>query len=130
MGESSHLKHTCFHCGNTGLLIVKYKGSEAFGGLYPDGDYDLRQNYTWYLLSCPVCRMLTLYQAYSDESMQVPTEDGWEIIEDYSTLYPQCSIDYDGVPREIKSAFEAALKVKNLDHSICLMALRRVLEAV
>lgn len=46
------------------------------------------------------------------------------------TLYPQSEIDMTGVPENIKTAFESALKVKNIDTAICAMALRRVLEAI
>ena len=46
------------------------------------------------------------------------------------TLYPQSAIDTTGVPENIKTAFESALKVKNIDTAICALALRRVLEAI
>lgn len=47
-----------------------------------------------------------------------------------SILYPQCTINYIGIPKTVKDAFESALKVKNIDHEICAISLRRVLEAI
>lgn len=45
--------------------------------------------------------------------------------------YPQIKEYGDAaVPEYIQRAFEAALKVKNIDAPLCLIALRRVLEAI
>jgi len=60
-----------------------------------------------------------------------PTNDGdTKNFFDETTIYPMSSFDNNAVPRKIAVAFEAALKVKNIDNGVCLMALRRTLELV
>lgn len=128
VNEEDFKLQTCFHCGNIGLLRIVHKYSYNFGGPSFDEvgqivDYDLQEHFDWFMLSCPVCHKVTLRQEYSDEY----THDFYTSIE---TLYPQSSIDYVGVPENIKTAFEAALKVKNIDTAVCALSLRRVLEAI
>jgi hypothetical protein len=84
-------------------------------------DKDLQERFEWMLLSCPVCKKVSLIENYSNE---------YEPDAEIELLYPECNINYLGVPKEVKSAFEAALKIKNIDTSVCLLSLRRVLEAI
>jgi hypothetical protein len=63
--------------------------------------------------------MVTLYQNYTNE-----------IDDENDILYPRNTINFEGVPATIKSAFESALKVKGIDKDICLLSLRRTLEAI
>ena len=42
----------------------------------------------------------------------------------------QNKLKMNGVPDEIASAFESALKIKNIDYNICLISLRRTLEMI
>lgn len=126
--DKEYLLHTCYHCGNTGLLKVEYCHNEEFGGPVYDivgdvVDFELREYFKWNMLICPVCRMITLAEEYTNESYQ---GHFWET----STLYPTTKIDFEGVPESIKSAFESAMKVKNIDTRICLLSLRMVLEAI
>ena len=45
--------------------------------------------------------------------------------------YPNISVKHDAaIPEHIKTAYEAVLKVKNIDEPMCLIGLRRVLEAI
>lgn len=120
--------HTCYHCGNQGLMKIEHTYSHKYGGgIYdPFGDlvaYEIEEYFDWILLSCPVCNKATLRLDYQHEY----SNDDDPSVE---TLYPQSKIDYVGVPANIKSAFESALKVKNIDTSVCSIALRRVLEAI
>ena len=119
---------TCYHCGNRGLMPIVCKHEHDYGG--PEFDeignvinYDLEEHFEWFMLSCPACNKVTLYEEYSDET----TRDFFTHSE---VLYPQSSIDYTGVPQKIKTAFESALKVKNIDTAVCALSLRRVLEAI
>ena len=121
-------QQTCYHCGNTGLLLVEHKYSQSFGGPRIDEfgnmiGLDLEENYDWFLLSCPVCHKVSLRQEYTDEI----TRDFYTYTD---TLYPQSTIDYLGVPENIKTAFESAMKVKGIDLAICALSLRRVMEAI
>lgn len=119
---------TCFHCGNQGLMPIKYIHSHDFGGPVYDEignivSHEFEEHFDWIMLACPACEKVTLLEEYTDEC----SRDYYTAVE---TLYPQSTIDYTGVPDNIKSAFESALKVKNIDSAICALALRRVLEAI
>ena len=77
----------CYHCGNKGLMNIEHEVNQQFGGDYENefGDYqhDFEEHISWKLLSCPVCHLITLYQLYTDESMQVPYG------EDFRQLYEE-----------------------------------------
>ena len=118
---------SCYHCGNKGLLHVVGQYEERFGGpvIDPAGlqvGLDLEETFSYYLLSCPVCRNITLYQRDADETMFGSYND--------KILYPKNSIDLDGVPNNIKSAFESAVRVESVSSEICLLSLRRTLEMI
>ena len=128
-----YMLQTCFHCGNQGLLKIEKQYDYSVGGwVYDDFGReigrDLQEDYIWTMLSCPVCHNVTLYETYSNETYENPYTN----IQSYDTkvLYPKSTLDYQGVPDNIKTAFESALKVKNIDTAICLLSLRRVLEAI
>ena len=119
---------TCYHCGNKGLLKVEHIHRHKHGGPIFDSsgnmvDVELLEIFEWYMLSCPVCNKISLIEEYNDDCIM----DFGPFIE---TLYPQSTIDFTGVPQNIKTAFESALRVKNIDTAICAIALRRVLEAI
>ena len=119
--------HTCYHCGNRGLMRIEGTYLHTYGGVTFDSsgnviDCDPEEHFKWFLLSCPVCHKATLLEEYDTDIF-----DQAIYIE---TLYPQSSVDYAGIPGNVKSAFEAALKVKNINASICILSLRRVLEAI
>lgn len=118
----------CFHCGNKGLMEVLYTNSYVnenpiFDELGEIESFGIEQRYAWTLLSCPVCKKLTLDQLYTDSVSNFNFDE-------YSILYPESSVSFEGVPQEIRTAFEAAFKVKNIDSEISLLALRRTLEAI
>ncbi len=126
MLQEKYLLQQCFHCGNEGLMEVVGDHYHLYGGAVLDSygnliDNNLQEKFEWRLLSCPVCKKVSLIENYSNE---------YDPKDEIELLYPECNINYLGVPREVKSAFEAALKVKNIDTSVCLLSLRRVLEAI
>ena len=117
----------CYHCGNKGLLNVLSQHTKE----WIDYEYDeygndigvsFREDMKWSLLECAVCGKVTLYEEYSNS------------VDEYcdmkEILYPLSRYDGIGVPTFIKSAFESALKVKQIDSAICLLSLRRTLEAI
>lgn len=124
----------CYHCGNNGLMNVEHEINQQFGGDYENefGDYqhDFEEHITWKLLSCPVCHLVTLYQIYTDESMQVPYGEDFRQLYEEKIIYPENKMKMNDVPKEIASAFESALKIKNIDYNICLISLRRTLEMI
>ena len=122
----NYMLQQCYHCGNEGLLKIVGKHQHTYGGpiLNKYGeeiDRDMQEYFEWILLSCPVCNKVSLLQIYSNELFNG---------EDIDLLFPECNVNFIGVPKDIKTAFESALKVKNIDISICLLSLRRVLEAI
>ena len=126
--DKEYQLHTCYHCGNTGLLKVEHCCSERFGEPVWDEfgnemDFELVEDFKWSMLSCPVCHMITLREEYTNDCYHGSEPD-------ISTLYPVTKINYEGVPESIKSSFESAMKVKSINTQICLLALRMVLEAI
>lgn len=128
--SASQILENCYHCGNKGLLNIVGTYEQNLGGPIYDEygrqvDYDLEEYRKFYLLQCPVCKNVTLFEKYSCVMIDPP------VIES-EILYPRNKIsnDIEGVPSHIRSAFESALKVKNIDDSVCLLSLRRALEAI
>ena len=114
----------CYHCGNETLMLMISEHKQDFYD-----DYWGYYKYRTYL--CPVCKKITLYEIYCDE-FQLTCDQSGDPIEDPTEriLYPQTTFDYSGIPTQVASAYAAALKCRNIDHAICLMALRRTLEVV
>lgn len=119
--------HTCYHCGNTGKLNYLTKtwwatiDGEDKPVYFQEGF--LIDEECWYVFQCPVCKKPVLISKYCfyvscPEEIEIKTE------------YPKIAVSADGVPKEIFTAFEAAVKTKGIDYQICLSALRRVLEMI
>lgn len=124
--QKSQRLHTCYHCGNTGLMNVEHVYTHEEGGpIFDEFDQVIdcveREENKWYLLSCPVCGKATLFNEYTLEGAYCTEQN---------QLYPAVAIDADSVPKQIRDGFEAALKVKNLDAALCVLGLRRTLEAI
>lgn len=119
--------HTCFHCGNTGVL--RHIGSTAWEDAdiqkNPHGDiigYSIIEHENWHVFECPVCHKPVVISEYFFDAAQLEPE--------YKTEYPSISVSEIGVPKEIYSAFVSAVKTKGIDSAICLLSLRRVLELI
>jgi len=120
--------YTCFHCGNTGLL--KYIGKTGwktedvqFNEYDEICNYILIEHEDWFAYSCPVCKKPILISEYQFDA----DSTAYPIV---TIQYPSLSISKEGVPNDIYSAYEAAVKTKGIDFSICLLSLRRVLEMI
>lgn len=120
----------CWHCGNKGLLAVVGKHEQHFytedepGNRFSSFFHEVMY---WYLLSCPVCQKITLFQKYTSDAHM--DETGKQLYEE-EILYPETQLDFVGVPEKIKAAFESALKIKSIDTSLCVLSLRRTLELI
>jgi hypothetical protein len=79
----------------------------------------------WYVFLCPVCTEITL-EKYSEFSEEIDY-DGSPITYK-EIIYPSGATNEHYIPKGVKDAFDAALKVRNLDGAICVLALRRALE--
>ncbi|MCL1881200.1 MAG: DUF4145 domain-containing protein [Oscillospiraceae bacterium] len=113
----------CLYCGNktkmdmVGQHIYRWEDDE---GCYCGVDI-------YKMFSCPICEKVTFHYAYWENGMY--GRNG-EMIEEEEILYPVNSIDSKAMPQKIKDSFEAAIKIRNIDNAVCLMALRRTLELV
>lgn len=117
--------HVCFHCGN--CSVMRYIGQTS----QKSSTYDLQEreqpgvqidHENWHIFECPFChRPVIISSRYSD-------------IDDYpytiELKYPKISITENGVPMGIYNAYLAAVRTRGIDHHICLMSLRRVLEMI
>ncbi len=121
----------CYHCGNKTLMSVVAHYSFDHEESYYDSDGDeisqLISSNTWKLLVCPVCNETTLLKSYWEPNMVEPNGDQYEYDD---ILYPMSTYKGSGVPQKVNNAFEASLKARHLDASICLLALRRTLEII
>jgi hypothetical protein len=122
---------TCFHCGNKTLMKqvanhITSESEELFDYRYslnPVGHISWGKS--WYLFLCPVCTEITLekHSWFSEET----DYDGSPITHE-EIIYPTALTKEHFIPKGVKDAFDAALKVRNLDGAICVLALRRSLE--
>lgn len=120
---------TCFHCGNKTSMkqVAKHKNVEE-EGLYDNFGLQidcLTFTKTWYVYLCPVCAEITIKRtSWFSEDINY---DGSPIIyEDIVFPTPQTNEQY--IPKGVKDAFDAALRIRNMDGAICVLALRRALE--
>ena len=130
--EKQQTVETCYFCGNTTLMNIV--GVHKFKDKMLDYDDESGQSYimleeetTWRMNDCPVCKNVTLTKEYSNSDMEKAWGRGNS---EKVVLFPTATFSFEGIPDGIKNAFEAALKVRNLDNSICLVALRRTLESI
>lgn len=79
----------------------------------------------WFLYLCPVCIEVTLEkETWSSEEM----EPNGQPIKYEKLIYPTLGTNERYIPKGVKDAFDAALKIRNLDGAIYVLALRRSLE--
>lgn len=127
MEDITKFVHTCFHCGNTGIL--NYIGHTRWNDediVYNENNEIISravlEHEDWYIFECPVCNRPVVIR-----------QDTFDIAS-YTyrpvTVYPSVLMSPEGVPKEIYSAFEAAIRTKGIDYAICLLSLRRVLEMI
>jgi hypothetical protein len=123
---------TCYHCGNkTSMKQVAAHDLTENEEMWDYGydpykpAYVISYGRTWNLFLCPVCKEITLEkQSWFSEEKEV---NGQPILNE-EILYPTIATNEHFIPQGVKSAFDAALKVRNLDGAICVLALRRSLE--
>ncbi|MBP1970022.1 putative RNA-binding Zn-ribbon protein involved in translation (DUF1610 family) [Virgibacillus natechei] len=121
---------TCPHCGNKTLM--KTLNSYVKGTETPMGYDELFQaTDTFEVFECPVCEGFHLFHTHmnSEDYHHYPAD--YDPYEDGEVLYPASEkVKLNGLPSSIKSAYESALKVQNIDDTVCTIALRRTLEMV
>lgn len=121
--------NTCYHCGNKTIMkeVAEFQNRESQDIWGDDPYYPLHTIdfvKSWNLYLCPVCINVTLEQSEYNSEENFP--GGLEI--EHSLLYPFKKLENDFIPKKVASAFEAALKVRQIDGAICAIAIRRTLE--
>ncbi|WP_353853972.1 DUF4145 domain-containing protein [Bacillus sp. Bos-x628] len=81
------------------------------------------------VFECPVCEGFQLY--YTHWNTEEAYYEDYDIYEDGILLFPPIArVNLNDLPKSIRSAYESALRVKNIDNTVCVIALRRTLEMV
>lgn len=109
-------------------VVANYKQRRVFEEMWAETNYRLYM--------CPVCDCVTLESdnVFSEDVIDtnhLELEEQDEMIEKaikIRQLYPENLVEGDYMPLKVQKAFEAAVKVKNIDLAICVLSLRRALE--
>ena len=115
----------CAHCGN----FAPMKCVSSYFDIHTSGDED--EHYSWDegevydLLLCPSCKKVSLGNYYYDDRFVNESDKA-----DYTILYPADNKLPFGLPGPIKNAYEAALKVKQIDSNAFAVLMGRLLEMV
>ncbi|MDR7076127.1 hypothetical protein J2Y03_001130 [Neobacillus niacini] len=119
---------TCPHCGNKTLMKLLNKYDKVTTVNMDYGEV-AQFNDIFEFFECPVCKDYHLYHTHWNT--EEGYHDGWDIYEDGRVLFPVTETVYlYRLPKNVKSAYESALKVRNIDYFACVMSLRRTLEMV
>lgn len=119
---------TCPHCGNKTLmkLLHKYEKETAIPMKH---DELFHASDTFEVFECPVCEGFQLFHIHMNSEESYPQD--YNPYEDGEVLYPANErLNLSSLPQSIRSAYESALKVQNIDNTICIIALRRTFEMV
>lgn len=132
MGEKKEREQMiiqCYHCGNKGLHNIVGNARSVWEDYADEAETYITywETLDWFLLKCPVCEKMSLY---TENQMDGMCDFNGNHITTTKIVYPDNSLDFSHVPKDIKNAFEAALKIQQIDSASCLMSLRRILEAI
>ena len=110
---------TCFHCGNKTAMkcVSQYKITDddevwdySYSPFRPV--HVITFGSIWFLYLCPVCNEVTLEkETWCSEEI----EPNGQPITYVKIVYPTLETMEKYVPKGVKDAFDAALKVRNLD---------------
>lgn len=111
----------CLYCGNYTLMNLVGQHKEH----WDEGDcYIGVENHKMY--ACPICKAITLLgQVWQEKDGNITENSFYEEI-----VYPMNTFHENGLPMNIKNAYESALKTRYVDSAICMIALRRTLEII
>jgi hypothetical protein len=113
----------CEHCNNRAPMEIASQYSQV------TSEYDSYTRTNWdqgkiyELLLCPACNSITLRSYFWHEQME-PDDVS------FSVLYPASDKKPLGLPAQIEKAYEAALKVRNIDANAYAVLVGRVLEMI
>lgn len=118
----------CYHCGNKTQMrqIAHFDRHETENFLGFGEPYSITFFTDWDLYLCPVCDNVTLLKTSKNTEERDPQD--FRLTSRESILYPNVSIDESGIPEKVKNSFEAALRIKNIEGTLCAIGIRRTLE--
>lgn len=114
--------HDCGHCGNSVRMEIVADYSQVAT------HEDERSGIQWdagpihELIKCPACRGISLRYCYYHDSFLDDL--------DYQVVYPEGRSGPIGLPRKLSKAYDAALRVRDIDPNAYGVLLGRVLELV
>jgi hypothetical protein len=113
---------SCGHCGN--VSVMKVEGEYSQVKSYFSEGTGWEDGYYYELLCCPSCERVTLRRCRWHDGM-----DPDDVV--FQTLYPaERSREPRGLPERIGKAYEAALKVREIDANAYGVLAGRLLELV
>ena len=124
MNNKEELK-LCPHCGNRAPMAVatSYKHQIIYG----DPPYTDEDNFFWLIFVCPNCNKPILVEKFQS-SFEIDIIEGWPIHE--KTLYPFNQVNLRDLPENISKSYEAALKVRHIEHNAFAVLIGRTLEMI
>ncbi|WP_133304962.1 DUF4145 domain-containing protein [Paenibacillus pinisoli] len=93
----------------------------AMGNHYPITFYTY-----WDLYLCPVCDQVTLLKTSKNTEERDPVD--YTLTPSEIILYPNVSLEDAGIPQKVRKSFEAAMRIKNVEGTLCAIGVRRTLE--
>jgi len=113
----------CGHCSNRAPMEIVAIFSKVEEQHDEGSNISWEEGPAWEILLCPACLDVSLQKTYYHEGFD-PSDWKWEII------YPKEIKEIVGLPQEVEVAYEAALKVRNIDPNAYAVLLGRVLDKV
>lgn len=114
----------CESCGNTVPMQIVGEYSDVSAQYDEKFEAYLKSGFYHLLLLCPTCKKLSYGRRFWHEF-----SSGVEEVE-YEILYPGSGKAPLGLPEEIKKAYDAATKVRNIDANAYAVLIGRTLEMV
>ena len=117
----------CYFCGNETLMNLVANHKEDYAD-----EQELVDGYNWAkLFICPVCKKVTyLEERYFSEDFCINEKGHMVPSITNEILYPINTFDGGKLPAHVQKSYEAALKIRKIDSSMCLIALRKTLEII
>jgi hypothetical protein len=92
---------------------------------HPGGWHEYR---TWVILLCPSCRKPTVEEIFASTDDWSPDMDSLPCR--VTTLYPTSQATSEGLPLSVRPAYQAALRLRNIDANAFAVSVGRFLETV
>ncbi|MGP4069745.1 DUF4145 domain-containing protein [Halobacillus sp. B29] len=126
MSDREKVLLTCPHCGNkTPMRLLnqyRHHTCDSF-----EGHYEIDFEDIFEVFECPTCSNINLfYTTWNSEDAFYLGDYNYEGGE---FLFPvEDRLNTSRLPTTVKNAYDSALRVRNIDNTMCMVGLRRALE--